>query len=89
MQQAAVDEGIALASAAYIASKKPDPLAALRFRAQAAAAGNLTLALLLSQPQNAIYLDLILKPVTGTQFTTSYVLDVSTLAVVKQIDLEA
>jgi hypothetical protein len=38
---------------------------------------------------SSIYLDLLLKPVTGQQFTTAYALDVTPLSVVKLIDLSA
>jgi len=42
----------------------------------------------LARPGNSIYVDLLVRPVTGNSFTTVYGLDVGDLKVAKQIDLE-
>jgi hypothetical protein len=61
----------------------------LRYAQQIAALGNVTVESVLAEPGNSVYLDLQLKPVTGTSFTTVYTVATTKLQIPQQINLAA
>jgi hypothetical protein len=63
--------------------------AKLSLMAQIAALGNVSIDQVLAKAGNSIYLDLQLKPVNGTAFTTVYDVPTTLLQLPKQIDLGA
>jgi hypothetical protein len=54
-----------------------------------AALGNVSVESVLAEAGNSVYLDLQLKPVTGSSFITSYTINTTLLQIPKQVDLAA
>jgi hypothetical protein len=66
-----------------------DAMAQLDYQARIAKLGNVTVDSILAKPENSLYLDLQLAPLTGSAFTTVYNISTTKLQIPQQINLGA